>query len=157
ARERRERDLVVTRSAQAVAHHRAHLLRRPFTDGASDHAGLAEATATGAAAEDLDVEPVVHDLDERYELVLAIGPLGEARDRPLVDDLRYVGEPGPHLGDERTLVPDVVHRRHVDAGDRGEVAEHRVAVAPARPLPRGDDLAHLAHRLLAVADHEGVD
>ena len=50
--------------------------------------GLAEPAAARAAAEDLDVQAVVHDLDERHELVLRVRPVGEVGDRALVDDRR---------------------------------------------------------------------
>ena len=85
ARQRRERDLVVAGAAQAFVHHRADLLLRPLAHRTGDHARLAEAAAARAAAEDLDVQPVVHDLDERHELLLRVRPLGEIRDRALVD------------------------------------------------------------------------
>ena len=58
--------------------------------------GLAEAAPARAAAEDLDVEPIVHDLDERHELLLRVRPVGEIGDRALVDDGGNVGEAGPH-------------------------------------------------------------
>ena len=52
---------------------------------------------------------------------------------------------------------DLVHRRHVDAGDRRELAQHALAPGPPAALPRADDLGDLADGLLAVADHERVD
>ena len=110
-RERRERDLVVAGAAQAVAHHRAHLVGGALADGPGDHPGLAEAAAAGAAAEHLDVEAVVHHLDERHELLLRVGPLGEVGDGALVDAVGHVAEPRAHLGDERAVVVDLVHRR----------------------------------------------
>ena len=91
ARQRRERDLVVAGAAQALAHHGAHLLVGSLAHRARDHPGLAEAAAARAAAEDLDVEAVVHDLDERHELLLRVRPVGEVGDRALVDDRGDVG------------------------------------------------------------------
>ena len=88
ARQRGERDFVVAGAAQAFAHHRAHLLLRALAHRARDHPGLAEATAARAPAEDLDVQPVVDDLDERHELLLRIRPVAEVGDRALVDDAR---------------------------------------------------------------------
>ncbi len=156
-RERRERDLVVAGAAQAVLHHRAHLVGGALAHRPGDHPGLAEPAATRAAAEDLDVEPVVHDLDERHELVLRVRPLGEVGDGALVDALGHVGEPRAHLGDERTVVLDLVHRRHVDARDRrSSRSTPSRAVRPAR-FHAPDDLGDLADGLLAVADHERVD
>ena len=132
ARQRRERDLVVAGAAQALADHRAHLLLGPLPDRAGDHARLAEAAAARAPAEDLDVQPVVHDFDERHELVLRVRPLGEIGDRALVDQRRDVGEARRDRADERAVVLDVVHRRHVDAGDRRELAQHGFARSRAR-------------------------
>ena len=91
-RQRGERDLVVAGAAEAVAHHRAHLLGGPLADRAGDHPGLAEAAPARAAAEDLDVEAVVHHLDERHELVLRVRPLRQVGDGALVDALGHLGE-----------------------------------------------------------------
>ena len=99
----------------------------------------------------------MHHLDERHELVLRVRPLGEVGDGALVDPLGHVGEARPHLGDERAVVLDLVHRGHVDARDRGELAQHALAGGAPGALPRRDDLGDLADRLLAVADHERVD
>ena len=156
ARQRGERDLVVTGAGEALAHHRAHLLLRALPHRAGDHPGLAEAATAGAAAEDLDVQAVVHDLDERHELTLRVRPLGEIGDGALVDDRGNVGEARPHLGDVRAVVVDVVHRRHVHARDRRELAQHRLATRAAA-LPRADDVGDLADDLFAVADDERVD
>ena len=87
-RQRRERDLVVAGAAQAVAHHRAHLVGRALAHRAGDHPRLAEPAAAGAAAEHLDVEAVVDDLDQRDELLLRVRPLGEVGDGALVDRRR---------------------------------------------------------------------
>ena len=127
ARQRRERDLVVAGAAQAVAHHRAHLLLGSLAHRARDHPGLAEAAAAGAAAEDLDVEPVVHDLDERDELVLRVRPVGEVGDGALVDGRGHVGVAWADGDEGRAVVLDVVHRRHVDARDRRELAQDALA------------------------------
>ena len=99
----------------------------------------------------------MHDLDERHELVLRVGPVAEVGDGALVDALGHVGEARPHLGDERPVVVDLVHRGHVDPGDRRQLAQHALTRRAPRARPRADHLGDLAHRLLAVADHEGVD
>ena len=72
-RQRSETHLVVAGATQSFAHHRADLRLGPLTHGTRDHARLAEPAAARAAAEDLDVEPVVHDLGERDELVAGYG------------------------------------------------------------------------------------
>ena len=74
-------------------HHRPHLLGRALADRAGDHPGLAEPAAAGAAAEDLDVQPVVDDLGQRHELALGVRPVGQIGDRALVDLRRDVGVP----------------------------------------------------------------
>ena len=71
--------------------------------------------------------------------------------------LGHVVETGTHLGDRRAVVADLVHRGHVDAGDRGQLPEDGLPARPAAALPGADDLGDLADGLLAVADHEGVD
>ena len=93
-RQRRERHLVVAGAAQALGDHRAHLVGRALAHRPGDHAGLAEAAAPGAAPEHLDVEPVVHDLGERHELVLRVGPVGQVGDGALLDLRGHVGVPG---------------------------------------------------------------
>ena len=156
-RERRERDLVVPGAAQPVLHHGADLVGGALAHRAGDHPGLAEAAAARAAPEHLDVEAVVHDLDERHELVLRVRPLAEVGDGALVDAIGHVGEPWAHLGDERAVVRDLVHRRHVDARDRRQLAEHALAAVRPERFHAADDLGDLADGFLAVADHERVD
>ena len=111
-----------------------------------------------AAAEDLDVQPVVHDLDERDELLLRVRPVGEVGDRALVDDRGHVGEPRRDRADERAVVLDVVHRRarRRRGSSRARAAPLR-GRRPAAALPRADDLGDLADDLFAVADDERVD
>ena len=112
----------------------------------------------GAAPEDLDVEAVVHDLDERHELVLRVRPVGEVGDRALVDDRGDVGVLRGDRDDPRPVVLDVVHRRA-----RRRPGSWPARAAPLRgcgrpaALPRAEHLGDLADRLLAVADHERVD
>ncbi len=158
-RQRREAHLVVAGAAQALAHHRAHLRLGTLAHRPRDHPRLAETTATGAAAEHLDVQAVVHDLGEGHELVAWIRPLGEVRDRALHDRLGDVGVARRHRREPFAVVLDVVHRRHVDTGDRGELMQHALARssrATAR-LPRAHDLGDLRHDFLAVTDREPVD
>ena len=149
-----ERDLVVAGAAQPVADHGPHLVGGAFPDRPGDHPGLAEPAAAGAAAEHLDVEPVVDDLDQGDELVLRVGPLGEVGDGALLDPLGDVGVAGPHRHQGRPVVLDVVEGRDVDAGQLGEVAQHVVAGGVSLA---GQDGGDLPDRLLAVADDEHVD
>ena len=89
-----EGDLVVAGAAQALGHHRAHLVGRALAHRAGDHPRLAEPAAPGAAPEHLDVEPVVDHLGERDQLVAGVGPVGEVGDRALLDPLGHVGVAG---------------------------------------------------------------
>ena len=156
-RQRRERDLVVAGATNPVTHHRAHLLLGSLAHGTRDHPGLAEAAPARAPAEHLDVEPVVHDLDERDQLVLRIGPLGEVGDGPLLDRRRDVGIPGSDGDEGRSVVLDVVQGRHVHASHRGELAQDALPAVTTGALPRREHGVDLADDLFAVADDEGVD
>ena len=158
-RQRCEADLVVPRAAETVADHGAYLLLGPLAHRTGDHPGLTEAAAPRAAAEDLDVEAVVHDLGQRDELVLGVGPVGQVGDRAL-------GHLGGHIRVARrdgheggAVVGGLVHRGDVDTRDRGQGPEHALAAARSAPsrLPVPHDLGDLADGLLAVADHEEVD
>ena len=99
----------------------------------------------------------MHDLDERDELVLRVRPLGEVGDGALVDDRGDVGVARRDRPHDRAVVLDVVERRDVDARDRRELAQHRLARRAAAALPRADHLGELGDDLFAVADHERVD
>ena len=159
-REAGQGDLVVARAAQPVVHHVANLLGWSLADGAGDHAGLAETATAGAAAEDLDVEPIVDDLGERHELALGIGPRGQVADRALLYDLRHASLEGLDRGDAPVVeVAHVVEAGHVDARDPCQLPQHVAAalLGPPPGLPRGDHLGDLADHLLAVAQHDEVE
>ena len=87
-RQRRQSDLVVAGAAQAVLDHRSDLFGRALSHRSRDHARLTEATPPRAPPEHLDVQPIVHHLAQRYELVLGVRPVGQVGDRALLDDLR---------------------------------------------------------------------
>ena len=97
------------------------------------------------------------DLGQRDELALGVRPLPEIGDRPLVDGGRHVRVAGCDGDDGRTVVGDVVHRRHVDARHLGELVQDRLAVGAPAADPRPDDLGDLADDLLALAEHDDVD
>ena len=157
-RERREAHLVVTSAPQTLGDHRAHLRLRTFAYRARDHARLAEATPAGAAAEHLDVQSIVYDFGQRDELVARVGPVREVGDRALHNRLGHVRVAWCHRHEPLTVVLDVVHRRHVHAGDRREVVEHALARAggAAARLPRPHDVGDLGDDLFAVADGEPI-
>ena len=123
--------------------------------------GLAEAAAPGAAPEHLDVQPVVHDLGERHELVLRVGPVAEVGDRALLDPLGHVGvaRRDRHQRARRR------RRRRTSTGtytpgDRGQLPQHPLARArrcARRPSTPGSTSVISDDDLLAVADHEDVD
>ena len=154
-----EGDLVVAGAAQALLHHGGDLLGRPLPHRAGDHAGLAEAAAPGAAAEDLDVEAVVDHLGEGHELLLGVGPVGEVGDGALLDDGgrggvdRDGGLEAP-VGQVAGLV-EVGHVHALDAGEGRGARSARSARPPA--FQAADDRVDLAHDLLAVAQHHEVE
>ena len=160
-RQRGQRHLVVPAPLEPAADHVAHLRRRALAHGPGDHAGLAEAAAAGAAAEDLDVEPVVHHLGQRHERARA----GRAS-RPgrrtvrLATSAGHAGVAGRVATRRPSAYSRRVERRHVDALDRGQRAPAARPVAPlghGRRQPGPDGLGDLADDLLPVAEHEGVD
>ena len=154
-----ERDLVVARALQTVGDHRAHLVERALTYGTRDHPGLAEAAASGAAPEHLDVQSIVNDLGQRHELVLRIRPIGQVGHRALLDPLGHVVVLRSDRDQRGALVADVVHRRHVHPWDRGERVQHGLAgsvtAAPA-DLPRPHDLGDLGHDFFTVTEHHEI-
>ena len=100
------------------------------------------------------------DLGQRHQLARGVGPVGQVGHRPLrhlrryprVDRLRG-HEPPVHVGGR-------VERRDVDALELGQRPPQRAAVPlhRGRPLqPGGHHLVDLAHGLLPVTEHEGVD
>ena len=133
-----QRHLVVAGAAQPVGHHRAHLLGGALAHRAGDHARLAEAAAPGAAPEHLDVQPVVHHLGERHELVAGVGPVGRGRRSCASRPARgRRGSGGVTARMVAPLVGDLVHRRDVHALDVGQLAQDGLAAAlgAARRLP----------------------
>ena len=74
AGQREQPDLLEAGLADAVLDHRADRLDRALAHRAGDHAGLAEAAAAGAAAEDLDAEALVHGLGQRHQRLGRVGP-----------------------------------------------------------------------------------
>ena len=156
--QRGEGDLVVAGAPQALADHGAYLLGRTLAHGTGDHPGLAEAAAAGAAPEDLDVEPVVHHLGQRHELLLGVGPVGQIGHRALLDHGGHVAVARLDGHQPAALVDGLVHGRHVDPGHPGQGPQHPGAPAcSARRLPVPHHLGDVAHRLLAVAEHREVE
>ena len=132
---------------------------RPLPHRAGDHAGLAEPAAPGAAAEDLHRIPLVHRLGQRDQRLLRVRPGVEVHRRALVHPERHV-RPVRHdpLDPAVGQVVDVVEARHVDALGARQAQQQLVAAAGAAlGLPLPDDAGDLQDRLLAVAEHGGVD
>ena len=159
--QREQPDLLEAGRRQAPLDHLADAGDRPLAHGTGDHAGLAEAAAARAAAEDLDRHPLVHRLGERHEGLLGVGPRVEVHDRVLGDAPRHtrgVGGRGDPLDPAVGQVGDVVERGHVDAAGAREPQQHLAATtgAPGR-LPLPHDVGDREHRLLAVADDRRVD
>ena len=158
-RERGERHLVVAGPLESSVHHVAHLLGGALAHRPGDHARLAEAAATGTAPEDLDVEAVVHHLGQRHQGPGRVGPVGQVRHRALGDGGRHRGVDRHGARQASFGVRRLVERRDVDPLERGQPPAQ--AVARALRLGLGQPVPHhlvdLAHHLLAVAQHEGVD
>ena len=101
----------------------------------------------------------MHDLGERHELLLGVGPGGEVGDRALLHPRGHVGEPRRDRAEGGAVVLAVVEARDVHALDLGEVAEEPLAAALGAPgpLPRRHHLGDLGDHLLAVAEDGDVD
>ncbi len=154
-----EADLLEAGGLQALLHHFADAGDASLPHGARDHAGLAETTAAGAAAEDLHGHALVDGFGERDQGLLGVGPLVEVHDRVLGHTPRHAGAVGHDTADAAVRqVLDVVEAGDVDVAGLGEAEED--LFAPARPplgLPGADDLGHVEDGLLAVADDRAVD
>ena len=134
--QRGEGHLVVAGSAQALAHHGAHLLGGALAHRPGDHPGLAEAAAPGASPEDLDVEAIVYHLGERDQLALGIGPVGQVGHGALLDDGGHVGVARLDGREPPAVVDGPVLRRHVHPGHPGQGPEDPGTAPPAaRGLP----------------------
>ncbi len=108
-RQRGQRHLVVAGAPQAVGDHAPDLGLGPLAHGPGDHARLTEATAPGAAPEDLHVEPVVDHLGERHQLALRVRPVAEVGDGALLHPLGYLGMEGVHTHEVVAVVGRLVH------------------------------------------------
>ena len=98
-------------------------------------------------------------LDQRHQLLLGVGPLPQVGDRPL---LHAFGTPPDTRVARRSrrprLVARLVARGDVHPGHRGQGPQQVVAARrPPTPASDADHLGELPDRLLAVAEHEGVD
>ena len=112
ARQRRERDLVVAGAAQALAHHRAHLLLGPLAHRAGDHARLAEAAAR-ACSRGRSRRSAGRARPRRAARAAASGTASRPRSATvrLSTTAGTSAKRGVHRADERAVVLDVVHRR----------------------------------------------
>ena len=97
--QRQQADLLEAGGLEALLDHLADAGDGPLAHRAGDHAGLAEAAAAGAAAEDLDGHPLVHGLGERDERLLRVGPLVEVHDGVLGHAPRHAGAVRDDAGD----------------------------------------------------------
>ncbi|MGX1269953.1 hypothetical protein RKD18_003147 [Streptomyces phaeoluteigriseus] len=157
--QRQQADLLEAGRLEALVHHVADAGDGTLAHRAGDHAGLAEAAAAGAAAEDLHRHPLVHRLGQRHEGLLGVGPLVEVHDGVLRHAPRDARPVRHDPGDAAVRqVLDVVEARDVHAAGLGQAEEDLLAAArPALGLPLPDDLRHVEHGLLAVADDRRVD
>ena len=157
AGQRQQPDLLEPGRRETVRDHLADAGDAALPHRASDHAGLAEPAAAGAAAEDLDAHPLVHRLGQRHERRLRVRPLVEVHDRVLGDPRRNPVRFGTTAASRPSAqVAHVVEARDVDPAGRGQPQQR---VVPAQPvvLPVADDVGDHPDHLLAVAEHRGVD
>ncbi len=154
-----EADLLEAGRLQALVDHVADAGDGTLAHRAGDHAGLAEAAAAGAAAEDLHRHALVDGLGERDEGLLGVGPLVEVHDGVLADPPRDAGAVGHDAGDTAVgEVLDVVETGDVDpAGLRQAQQQLLASAGAALGLPGADDRGDLQDGLLAVADDRAVD
>ena len=150
--EREQRHLLVARARQEPGGLLDDPLGVSLAQRAVDVPGLAEAAALHAAAHHLDARAVVHDAQVRHDRIRGGREPVEVDEHSLADP-RASGIEGDDLGDRAV---GVVARReeggHVQAGDAGERAQERRAVAAV-----GEHrVADVADRLLAVAEQHAV-
>ena len=153
-----QRHLVVAGGADQLFRHLHQVVHAALPHRAVDHPRLAEATAPGAAAEDLQHDAVVDDLAVGHDDAVGIGDLVQIRQHGLHDHLgRAAAGLGRHgLHGAVGVVGHVVKRGHIDAGD---VRAHAQVVLPgqARRLPLLVHVDGLEGLHLAVADGEHID
>ncbi|NBO80974.1 MAG: hypothetical protein EBV42_06950 [Actinobacteria bacterium] len=106
-----------------------------LANGPSDHPGLTEAAPSGAAAENLNVETIVHDVGQRHEALLGIGPVAQVKNRPLLHHARYRRVKGGEFNEFAISIDRFVERRHVDPVDGGENSAQSVTRAREISLP----------------------
>ena len=99
----------------------------------------------------------MHDLDQRNQLALRVGPVRQVGNGPLLDDCRDVGEARPYVDQRGAVVDHVVQRRDVDAGNARERTQRRVSAPTPGAFPYRDRVGELADDLLTVTEHKRVD
>jgi hypothetical protein len=157
ARKRRQRDLVVPRVRVDRLRLVDELLHRPEPELVLEIDRVAEPALVRAAAHDLEVDPVVHDLGERDDRLQREVRVRERRHRRLLHPL---GRPALRR-DRRHValgrVGDLVERRHVRARDfrrdRPEDLRPVRAAVPHLAL----EVQDLERCHLAVAEHDDVE
>ena len=150
-------DFLISRGTLQLFGKLHQALQAALAHRAVQHARLAEAAATGAAAHDLQHDAVVNDLRIGHGNLRGIGGLVQVSDNGL-DHLgrgfRAVGRKGRNGA--VLMVGHIVQRRHIDAAQGGK-ALHAFFAGLAGFLPFQDGAVHLDDGLLAIADHKGVD
>ncbi len=157
--QREEAHLLEARRLQALLDHVADTRDRTLAHRAGDHAGLAEAAAARAAAEDLHRHALVDRFGQRDQGLLGVRPLVQVHHGVLGHAPRDAGAVRHDAGDTAVgEVLDVVERRDVHPARLRQAEEDLLAAAGAAlGLPLADDPGHVEHGLLAVADDRRVD
>ena len=132
-----------------------HRLRRLGADGAVHIARLAEAAAAHAAAEQLQIHPVVDDLRAGHYRVRGIVDAVQILHYALGDGLRRAGEALELRKRAVGVVNRLVQAGHIHALDLRRL-QQEVALAPALVTRALEQAQHLHVGLLALAEHHEV-
>ena len=158
AGEAHERDFVIAGGVDQLFGQLEQAIHRAFAHGAIDHAGLTEAAAARAAAENFEHDAVVDDLSVGYDELLGIIGGGEIVHHGLE---AHLGRAGAGLGRDRLeravlIVGDVIERGNVNALDAHDHLEKFLA-GRAALLPLFVNVDVFVRVAFAVAQREKID
>ena len=149
AAERQQREIAVAGAGHPLLHRLDHRLWLHIAGRAGEHAGLAETAAPGAAAADLDREPVMDGFDVGDQTHAVVGHGGGHPPQHARRQFRPQGLEGDAIG------PRGIERRHVDARHMGQINQQRRAAQPGG-FGLGHHQANLRQQFLAIAEGEEI-
>jgi len=147
--ERQQGEIGIAGAVHALLHRFDHRLGLHIPGGAGEHAGLAEAAATGAAAADFNREAIVNCLDVGHQ---AHGVVGHRRGRAPQQASWQSGLQGDHADPIR---PGSVKGGHVDARHLGKVTQ-QVGAAEAGGPCFGHHQANLWQQFFTIAEGDEI-